>query len=276
MLGGSNSATTEDRWTMEGSNETAWNANGRRHRFKALVWGRADGLRQEGASNALGGYTFSSWPISPRGARRATRARSSNPSGRRGVERRGGVRAHVRAVALLQRDVRRAARGRRLRERARRRTPTLETALGVRTGAAPARAAREPAPRLHVHIQSRPRQRQRDEPESRRAILSPAGGDAARRDRRVPRSAAARHPGRCVGRHRTVERHAQPLVRRRRGATARLVELRRGRDRPRECLVRRRRALRACAIGDADRSGLRRATQLAVVARVDHRAFGRW
>jgi hypothetical protein len=59
-LGGSNSATTEDRWTMEGSNETAWNANGRRHRFKAMLWGRADGLRQEGASNALGGYTFSS------------------------------------------------------------------------------------------------------------------------------------------------------------------------------------------------------------------------
>ena len=30
------------------------------HRFKAMVWGRADGLRQEGASNALGGYTFNS------------------------------------------------------------------------------------------------------------------------------------------------------------------------------------------------------------------------
>ena len=59
-LGGSNSATTDDRWTVEGSNETAWNANGRRHRFKAMLWGRADGLRQEGASNALGGYTFSS------------------------------------------------------------------------------------------------------------------------------------------------------------------------------------------------------------------------
>ena len=59
-LGGSNSATVEDRWTIEGSNETAWNANGRRHRFKAMAWGRGDGLRQEGASNALGSYTFSS------------------------------------------------------------------------------------------------------------------------------------------------------------------------------------------------------------------------
>jgi hypothetical protein len=59
-LGGANSATVEDRWTVEGSNETAWNANGRRHRFKAMVWGRGDGLRQEGAANALGSYTFSS------------------------------------------------------------------------------------------------------------------------------------------------------------------------------------------------------------------------
>ncbi|HKH94445.1 MAG TPA: carboxypeptidase-like regulatory domain-containing protein, partial [Gemmatimonadaceae bacterium] len=59
-LGGSNSSTTDDRWTLEGSNETAWNANGRRHRFKAMLWGRTDGLRQEGASNALGSYTFAS------------------------------------------------------------------------------------------------------------------------------------------------------------------------------------------------------------------------
>ncbi|MEO8563351.1 MAG: carboxypeptidase-like regulatory domain-containing protein [bacterium] len=59
-LGGSTQATRDDRWTMEGSNETGWNANGRRHRFKALLWGRADGLRQQGANNALGSYTFAS------------------------------------------------------------------------------------------------------------------------------------------------------------------------------------------------------------------------
>jgi hypothetical protein len=59
-LGGSNSSTTDDRWTIEGSNEAGWNANGRRHRFKGMLWGRADGLRQEGANNALGSYTFSS------------------------------------------------------------------------------------------------------------------------------------------------------------------------------------------------------------------------
>ena len=60
VLGGSALSTTDDRWTLEASNETGWNANGRRHRFKAMVWGRVDGLRQEGANNALGSYTFNS------------------------------------------------------------------------------------------------------------------------------------------------------------------------------------------------------------------------
>jgi hypothetical protein len=60
VLGGSAVATTDDRWTLEGSNETGWNANGRRHRFKAMAWGRLDGLRQQGATNALGSYTFNS------------------------------------------------------------------------------------------------------------------------------------------------------------------------------------------------------------------------
>ena len=59
-LGGSNVSTTDDRWTVEGSNETAWNANGRRHRFKAMAWARLDGLRQQGATNSLGSYTFNS------------------------------------------------------------------------------------------------------------------------------------------------------------------------------------------------------------------------
>ncbi|MBW8771239.1 MAG: carboxypeptidase regulatory-like domain-containing protein [Gemmatimonadetes bacterium] len=60
VLGGSTLVTTDDRWTVEGSNETGWNANGRRHRFKAMAWGRLDGLRQQGATNALGNYTFNS------------------------------------------------------------------------------------------------------------------------------------------------------------------------------------------------------------------------
>ena len=59
-IGGSNTSTSDERWTVEGSNETAWNAAGRRHRFKTLLWGRADGLRQRGESNTLGSYTFNS------------------------------------------------------------------------------------------------------------------------------------------------------------------------------------------------------------------------
>ena len=59
-LGGSTMASRDDRWTIEGSNEIAWNAIGRRHRFKGQLWGRADGLEQSGGNNALGSYTFAS------------------------------------------------------------------------------------------------------------------------------------------------------------------------------------------------------------------------
>jgi hypothetical protein len=53
-------ANTDTRWTAEGANETIWNAHGRRHTFKTLLWAREDGLRQEGGSNSLGQYAFSS------------------------------------------------------------------------------------------------------------------------------------------------------------------------------------------------------------------------
>ncbi len=53
-------AMNDTRTTLEGSNEMVWNAAGRRHRFKTQVWGRADGLQQEGQPNALGQYTFNS------------------------------------------------------------------------------------------------------------------------------------------------------------------------------------------------------------------------
>ena len=60
-LGGGSAFTSDNtRWTAEGSNLTMWNASGRRHRFKAFVWGRADGLRDEGISNGLGTFTFNS------------------------------------------------------------------------------------------------------------------------------------------------------------------------------------------------------------------------
>jgi hypothetical protein len=58
--GGSSFASNESRWTAEGANETIWNAGGRRHRFKAFLWGRADGERNQGVSNALGSFTFNS------------------------------------------------------------------------------------------------------------------------------------------------------------------------------------------------------------------------
>ncbi|GLC25615.1 carboxypeptidase-like regulatory domain-containing protein [Roseisolibacter agri] len=58
--GGPFVASDERRWTVEGANETIWNARGRRHRFKALAWMRGDGLRQSAVGNALGNYTFAS------------------------------------------------------------------------------------------------------------------------------------------------------------------------------------------------------------------------
>ncbi|HTE45055.1 MAG TPA: carboxypeptidase-like regulatory domain-containing protein [Gemmatimonadaceae bacterium] len=58
--GGTFLSTNDSRWTAEAGNETIWNAGGRRHRFKATLWGRADGLRQDGSSNRLGAFTFNS------------------------------------------------------------------------------------------------------------------------------------------------------------------------------------------------------------------------
>jgi hypothetical protein len=58
--GGSFFATNDSRWTVEGMNETLWNARGRTHRFKAHVSARADGLEQDGVSNNFGTFTFGS------------------------------------------------------------------------------------------------------------------------------------------------------------------------------------------------------------------------
>jgi hypothetical protein len=58
--GGPYLATDDRRWTIEGANEVFWNARGRRHRFKAQLWGRADGLEQNGFPNRLGTFTFNS------------------------------------------------------------------------------------------------------------------------------------------------------------------------------------------------------------------------
>lgn len=58
--GGSFLGTDDARWTIEGGNETMWNARGKRHRFKASLWGRVDGLRQESSANRLGTFSFNS------------------------------------------------------------------------------------------------------------------------------------------------------------------------------------------------------------------------
>ncbi len=76
QLGGNPWLATDDtRWTVEGSNETVWNARGSvqgisalgagglsvtKHRFKSQIWFRGDGLAQTGRPNALGQYTFNS------------------------------------------------------------------------------------------------------------------------------------------------------------------------------------------------------------------------
>lgn len=60
-LGGAGTLGSRDsRWTAEAANETDWNARGRRHRFKALLWGRADGLEQTGLANGLGAFSYHS------------------------------------------------------------------------------------------------------------------------------------------------------------------------------------------------------------------------
>ena len=138
-LGGSNSATTDDRWTIEGSNETGWNANGRRHRFKATVWGRADGLRQEGTSNALGTYTFSSLADFSAGRASSYSRTVVQPERSGAVWNAATAFVHTYAPsrflgvmygARLEADGFASAPAS---------NPALERALGVRTGVAPAR-----------------------------------------------------------------------------------------------------------------------------------------
>lgn len=60
-LGGASYLANDDRrWTMEGSDELIWNAGGRRNKYKAFAWARADGLRQQGGADLQGRYSFNS------------------------------------------------------------------------------------------------------------------------------------------------------------------------------------------------------------------------
>jgi hypothetical protein len=58
--GGSFLPTQESKWTLEAGNQTDWNAHGRTHRFRGLLWGRLDGLNERGFSNGLGSFAFNS------------------------------------------------------------------------------------------------------------------------------------------------------------------------------------------------------------------------
>ncbi|HVF40300.1 MAG TPA: carboxypeptidase-like regulatory domain-containing protein [Gemmatimonadaceae bacterium] len=143
--GGTFLPADDDRWTAEAANETVWNAIGRRHKFKALLWGRADGLRQEGRSNALGSFAFNSIEDFAAG-RPASFSRTLSQPVRTGSVWNSALAfahqfapkpffnmlygARVEADGFMDSPAS---------------NPTLETALGVTTGAAPG----------HVHISPR-------------------------------------------------------------------------------------------------------------------------
>jgi hypothetical protein len=139
-VGGNPYIANDDRaWIAEGANETSWNARGTRHRFKSLVWGRADGIRQEAGGNLLGSYAFNSIADFQAG-RAASYTRTLVQPVRSGT-------AWNAAAALAHQYV--PSRYFNLMYGARveaggfgdapPRNPALESALGVRTGVAPTR-----------------------------------------------------------------------------------------------------------------------------------------
>jgi hypothetical protein len=138
--GGSYLATDDSRWTAEGANETAWNAGGRRHRFKSLLWARADGLRQEGVPNQLGTFAFNSIADFAAGTPASFTRTLSQPGRSGSVWNAAGAFAHqwspTKFLGLLY--------GARLDVDGFFSAPpgnaALEQALGVRTGVAPTKA----------------------------------------------------------------------------------------------------------------------------------------
>ncbi len=137
--GGAGRAGSESRWTVEGANETFWNARGRRHSFKALAWGRIDGLREEGGSDLLGRYSYASIADLEAGRPSSYSRTLVQPPREGSVWNAAGAIAHQYSPsrffgllygARIEGDGFTNAPGR---------NPALEQALGVRTGVAPAR-----------------------------------------------------------------------------------------------------------------------------------------
>jgi hypothetical protein len=138
-LGGGSLPTTNSHWTLEAGNLTAWNAHGRTHRFRGLLWGRMDGLRETGFSNGLGTYTFNSIEDFTAG-RASSFSRTLNEPAREGrVWNVATALAHTYGAGRyfnLQYGLRVEGDGF---VGAPTRNPALEQALGVTTGAAPSR-----------------------------------------------------------------------------------------------------------------------------------------
>ncbi|MES3033693.1 MAG: carboxypeptidase-like regulatory domain-containing protein [Gemmatimonadota bacterium] len=138
-LGGNSSfGRDETRWTGEASNLTMWNARGRKHTFKLFGWGRVDALREAGGADVLGRYAFNSIDDFAAG-RAASFSRTLTQPERDGtVWNAAGAVAHqwnpTRFFSLLY--------GARLEGNGFASSPdrnaALESALGVRTGLAPA------------------------------------------------------------------------------------------------------------------------------------------
>ena len=144
-LGGSPYLNTNDRrWTLEGANETVWFKSVRRHRFKGFLWGRADGLQQEAVNNRLGIFSFNSIDDFA-GNRPTSFTRTLEQPSRDGtVWNSAAALAHYYAPSRYFNVIY----GARLEASgfgsAPARNPALESALGVRTGAAPTRVHLSP------------------------------------------------------------------------------------------------------------------------------------
>ncbi len=138
-LGGGSLPSIESHWTLEAGNLTAWNAHGRTHRFRGLLWGRVDGLREEGFGNGLGTYTFNSIDDFVAGRANTFSRTLSEPPREGKVWNVATALAHTFGATRyfnLQYGARLEADGF---ASAPPRNPALEQALGVRTGAAPSR-----------------------------------------------------------------------------------------------------------------------------------------
>ncbi len=137
--GGSLFSTDDSRWTVEGANETIWMAVGRRHKFKALLWARADGLTQSGIPNSLGTFNFNSLEDFSAGRPSSFTRTLTQPERTGSVWNTAAALAHQFAPspffnmlygARLEADGFMDSPAT---------NPALESALGVKTGAAPGR-----------------------------------------------------------------------------------------------------------------------------------------